>query len=531
MELNAASVGINPDDIVLAWTVHTQNITRTLKTLRAFAQPAATNIVPTFMNTSHVNPGLPGIADIHMGIITLPYYSDVPSAENPAAQLSSFWQAEPGAYAPPFDQIPLDPTSTHVTVANPIPVKNNDQTVPIIVTVPNAFSGMSKPANGWPVVIYGHGITRNRLDVFAVADTLAAIGYAAVAIDFPLHGVSPDDQPSQAPFWIENTPFAPIANERTFDSDFLNNETFTFGPDGLIDPSGIIFMPASLGSMLTSRDTLRQGIADLSVLAVSISGMDIDLDAQPDLDASNMAYVGHSWGAMHGTAFAAIEPLITRAFLSTPGGGIARFANASDTFGPVIESVLGSIGVEPGTADYEKVLLIWQTLIDSADPINWSTEAAVNTPVMLHEVIGDAVIPNYVLTAPLSGTEPMILTMGLNSYSTTQQSAEGLRAAGRFMPPAHHGSLLTPAGSAAAFFEMQKQMATFIASHGGAIVVTDESTMAPVVQIEVSPVVDLAEKSVPKTGKGKERREPAPWLEAINRRDSRSQFEQLDGFE
>ena len=102
MELNAAAYGIDPKDIVLAWTAQTQSVTRTPKTLRAFAQPVPTEIDPTGMNTSDVNPAWPGFADIYQGVITLPYYSDVPTDENPTAQLSTFWQAAPGAYVPPF---------------------------------------------------------------------------------------------------------------------------------------------------------------------------------------------------------------------------------------------------------------------------------------------------------------------------------------------------------------------------------------------------------------------------------------------
>ena len=86
MELNAAAYGIDPDDIVLAWTAQTQSITRTLKTLRALAQPAPTTIGPTGMNTSDLVPGSPGAADIYMGIITIPYYAGIPSAENPTAR-------------------------------------------------------------------------------------------------------------------------------------------------------------------------------------------------------------------------------------------------------------------------------------------------------------------------------------------------------------------------------------------------------------------------------------------------------------
>jgi pimeloyl-ACP methyl ester carboxylesterase len=501
MELNAASVGINPDDIVLSWTVHTQSITRTLKTLHAFSQPAPTIIAPTGMTTAAI--GGFGLADINIGVITMPYYSGIPTAENLTAALTDFWKAAPGAYVPPFDEFGLDPTSTNITVANPIPVVTGMQTVPLIMAVPNSSSGHSKPADGWPVVMFGHGITRNRTDALALADTLASIGYAVVAIDSPVHGVSPDAQPELAPFYIEYTPFASIANERTFDMDLINNATGAPGPDGLIDPSGTHSVSAGLSSMLTGRDTFRQGVADLFALAHSIPSMDIDSDGSPDMDASNIAYVGISWGGLHGTVFTAIETDVTRAFLSVPGGGIARFAEASPTFGPVIRAGLkAAVGLEPGTADYEQFFLIWQTVLDSADPINWGADAAALTPLMVHEVINDQVIPNLVPGAPLSGTEALMAVMGLTSYGTSQQSPDGLRAAGRFLPPASHGSLLSPDSSLDALVEMQTQMASFIASHGGQILVTNESTMVQEVEMEAARVVN---PTVAKAGSAKKR--------------------------
>jgi hypothetical protein len=93
--------------------------------------------------------------------------------------------------------------------------------------------------------------------------------------------------------------------------------------------------------------------------------------------------------------------------------------------------------------------------------------------------------------------------MGLQAYSSTQQSADGLRAAGRFVPPADHGSWLSPAASPAAFFEMQQQAATFIGSFGGAVVVTDESTMVPVMTMQPQETVNLTEKKSSKSVKGK----------------------------
>jgi len=520
MELNAAAYGIDPHDIVLAWTAQTQSITRTLKTLRALAQPGPTTFGPTGLNTADLLPGSPGAAEIFMGIITIPYYAGIPSAENPIAPLNTFWKAAPGAYVPPFDQFGLDPTSTNITIANPMPVLTGMQTVPLLVTIPR---GQAKPANGWPVVIFGHGLTRSRLDILGAADGFAAAGYAVIGMDFPMHGISPDATPQYADLWVENTPFGPIANERTFDVDYINNATGAPGPDGLIDPSGAHAFSAGLSNMLVGRDTLRQGEIDLSALAVSIASMDFDGDGVPDTDGSNIAYAGQSWGGIHGTVFTAIEPLVTRSFLSVPTGGLANQAEASPTFQPVIQAGLASQGVFPGTEDYAKFFFAWQTVLDSADPINWGAEAAMNTPILLHEVIDDQVLPNIVPGSPLAGTEALIKVMGLTAYSSTQQSADGLRAAGRFVPPATHGSWLDPSSSPAAFFEMQNQGATFIGSFGGAVVVTDESTMVPVMQMQqAAPVANLTEKKGSESAN--EKRKPA----LISRRGTVNRFEQLN---
>jgi pimeloyl-ACP methyl ester carboxylesterase len=474
MEAAAEAAGVVREDIILAWTAQTASVTPVLKHLRSIAQPAPTVVGPTGLTTGAIG-GL-GIADIHAGIITLPYYLGVPSGGNPTAPITDFWTAAPGAYVPPFDQLLPDKTSTNVTVANPFPIKTGDQTVPLLVTAPNANSGQTKPAAGWPVVVFGHGFTRSRADALAMADAAASVGFAVVAMDFPMHGISPDD-PVLAPLYVGNGPFKDIANERTFDVDYVNNATGAPGPDGVIDPSGTHFL--NLSSLLTTRDNMRQGSADLSVLAASLPFMSIDGDSLPDLDASSVLYVGHSLGAILGTPFVALEPTVTNAFLSAGMGGVARGFEASDTFGPRIRAGLAATGVMPGTADYEFFFTVLQTVLDSADPLNWAAESAQFNSIALHEIIGDAVVPNFVATAPLSGTEPLIAAMGLEAYASTQQNPNGVRIAGRFVPPADHGSLLSPAASPAATAEMQKQMASFLASRGKAVVVEDAATMRP----------------------------------------------------
>lgn len=479
-EAAAASQGIDPSRIVLSWTMTTQSITPVLSLLRSIAQPVPTTLAFSGLTTGAVVPGSPGIADLFVGVISLPYYLGIPTPTNPILPLTRFWQAEPGAYVPPFDQFGLDPTSTHVTVANPFPVQTGVQTVPVLMTVPNAASGRTKPAAGWPLVIFQHGITRNRSDVLAIADTLASQGFAVVAIDQPLHGITDTDptDPAQplAALYIENTPFGPLANERTFDLDLANNATGAPGPDGQIDGSGT--WTINLSSLLTSRDNLRQAQADLSVLAVTAPGMDIDGDAVGDFDSASVSFVGQSLGSIVGIPFLAVEPTVSTALLSVPGGGIAQMLNGSDTFGPRIRAGLAAAaGLQPGTSDFEAFLGAAQTAVDSADPINWGAVTAATNAVLLHEVIGDTVIPNAVATAPLSGTEPLFRIMDLDILNATTQDAAGLRAALRFVPPASHGSLLDPTTSPAATAEMQGEMASFIVSRGNAVQVANPSVI------------------------------------------------------
>ena len=479
-ESAAEAVGIARDDIVLSWTATTQSITPVLNVVRSTLSATSSTLAPTGLTTADVLPpgASPGIANVFIGIVELPYFLGVPSAENPTAPLNQFWEASPGNYIPPFDGLGLDPSSTNVTVANPIPVERDRQTVPVLVTVPNQFSGQVKPAGGWPVVIFQHGITGNRSQALALADTMASIGVAVISMDLPLHGITQTNpmDPTQplAGLYVGNTPFAPIANERTFDLDLQDNASGAPGPDGQIDSSGAFFI--NLQNLLTARDNLRQGQVDLSTLALNVPFMDIDGDSVSDFDGSNISFVGLSLGSIVGTGFLAVEPTVNNAVLSVPGGGIANLLAGSPTFGPVIRAGLQQGGVEPDSPAFFQFLGAAQQVVDSADPINWSTVAVQDNSILLHEVIGDTVVPNSVPGAPLSGTEPMIRIMGLDTITATTQSAAGIRGATRF-GVGSHGSLLDPTASPATTAEMQGQAASMIATGGTTVVVNDASVI------------------------------------------------------
>jgi len=485
-EAAAASAGVDPSRIALSWVATTQSITPVMQAVQSRieqTESSAITVVPTGLTLASLGEGLPPVADIYVGVLNDPYYLEAPSAADPTAPLHDFWHAAPGAYVPPFDAAGLDPTSTNVTFANPFPVATSTQRVPVVLTVPNANSGHgTAPNSGWPIVVFQHGITRNRTDMFAIAGTLAAQGYAVIAIDAPLHGITDKTNPFYDNQLIAGAVPALVTNERTFDLDLSNNTTQAPGPDGQIDGSGTYFI--NLSSLLTSRDNLRQANADLLELTDAIVKGNMTVvggSSASLLDGSSVEFVGQSLGSIIGTAFMAIEPHVTVGVLNVPGGGVARLLDASPSFGPSIHAGLAQAGLTQGTPQYDAFFVAAQTVVDSGDSINFAF-ATAGKAILAQEVVGDAshppdqVIPNSVAGAPLSGTEPLLAALGLQSIFQTTQSATPIRGVVRFTQ-GEHGSLLDPTSSAAVTAEMQGEMASMIVSHGQVVQITNPSVI------------------------------------------------------
>jgi Bacterial virulence factor lipase N-terminal len=493
-EALAVSRGMVGADIILSWTASTQYVTPTLGRLRAAATAQASRIASSGLTTGQLGLGLPAIADVLIGITPVNYYLTAPgvapegsaagtAVASPTAVLTGFWQGTLTIGG-----------ARNMSFQNSLPQRNSVQNVPLLMTVPNAASNRTKPATGWPIVIYSHGITRNRTDMLAISTTFANAGWAVVAIDQPLHGLD-----RTSPFYIKGTPFGPLSNERTFDVDLINNTTGASGPDGVTDSSGAHFI--NLGSLLTSRDNNRQSQVDLIQLVKNISTMDIDGDSVADFNAGQIGYVGQSLGSINLIPAMAAETSVNVGVLSVPGGGIAQLLNGSPTFGPRIRAGLAAgAGLQQGTSSFDQYFTVTQTVIDAADPVNWAKALVIADRVLVHEVVGsvpatdascaltsptapangcpDAVIPNRVAGAPLSGTEPLIATMGIPGIATTTQNAAGIRGAVRFLK-GDHGSLLSPAKDGPTTVEMQTQMANMIASGGTAVPVTNASVVKP----------------------------------------------------
>jgi Pla-1/cef family extracellular lipase len=566
------AAGAVHDSLIYTMVMTTQSTTDVLFTAKALlAAPLAQGGIPPVISVTDTTisvaqafamqglvlpanlQALYSTANLWSGSVTLPYYLGVPTPENPMAPINDWWRSlcDSGAMlaglaAENPAAIPAGPlsesdgvciavsesaglsapglrdlssvmeldTERNLTKFSPVPAPKAMMPLDVQLTTPDispttdavrASFGLpvltSIPPGGWPIVMLQHGITSKKEDMLAMTGILSTIGFATIAIDHPLHG------------------------SRGFDIT---------GPDNI--PDGIDDINASsvsadqymnLASLLTTRDNLRQSTVDMLGLRLSLSTI-------PNVNGTNVHFLGHSLGAITGINFLALantplNPALDALFavssnsLAMPGIMVANFLMESPAFGDLIKSSLtlaqspefqGYIAqVNPGIvapteaqmigyyqdfyallspvqqgeldAVFAQFTFAAQTVTDAGDPINYlAAMAASQTPTHLIEVVGngsdnlsDQVIPNSVATAPLAGTEGAVVLLGLPSVNETTLGSGVVR-----FVVGHHSSILDPsprpeapdaAMAGRATQEMQGQVAGFFLSGGQAITVTD----------------------------------------------------------
>ncbi|MRI58993.1 MAG: hypothetical protein C6H99_05755 [Epsilonproteobacteria bacterium] len=443
------TVGKDGKKILAAFSFKTQTIGAVAKNLIQDDYDQATLILQDSGYTSKqllMAAGVDGAAlkdnaQIYVGVLKdAPYYLGVPSAQNPVA-----------------------PLTTQMELHDFDPAIKAKLTIPVLASVPK---NCHMPQEGWPVVIFQHGITQNRTNLLPLAQTYADICYAAVAIDLPLHGITDPDSPLYM-----------AGMERTFDVDYVTQDEecnlIALSPDGKPDCSGTHYI--NLQNPAISRDNMRQSVGDLVALTNAL-GRAVGVRFDP----SKVAYVGHSLGAMTPYGYMAHKQF-DAAVLANPGGGIIQLLMHSQAFGPIIKEALASAGIEEGSPQFDQYTLISQTLIDDADPINYAKEVGQKQRSLVFEVVGDSVIPNSVLGYPLSGTDPLIAHMrAKNILSYEVPGLVRLDAPVVYSKFAYgtHSSFLMPAQTPEVTVEMHKEMASFIKSDGYAVLVEDLSVLA-----------------------------------------------------
>lgn len=433
------------NSVVVSWEYMTQSVDETLEYLSGNVGPQPVTVAAVPGITSPL-----GAANLYAGTTQLPYYSRRPATVNDASILSSFWVAGAPPPAPWVSDpaLPFNPLTRY----NPVPVAQGGiVTVPLIVSVPNACG--AKPASGWPVAIVQHGLGGNRTQALAMADSFGAPPACTVVVgfDLPLHGIT--DTTSL---------FYQADNERTFNVDFVDNESGATGPDGVIDSSGYHFFNNLVSSPLAGRDGLRQAEADLGVLTKSLANLDLNADGAGDVDLTKVHYVGLSLGGIVGVAHAKFSPGLLTATVAAPGGVMSQLGNESPSFGPTIRAGLArsSALFVPNSAFFNNYMRDTQTILDPGDPINHICECGTQQPLLMYQMSGsppDQVVPN-------STTQNLVRAGDFRQLRTVGPNPVGVENVWVKMIAGDHGSLFSPAASVAATTEMQTQVVGFTLS-------------------------------------------------------------------
>lgn len=528
-----AQFGVDPENVIYSSNFTTQSVGDVLgmsKRLLALAQRAGSGPEVTFDSTGEPlsnyvsnqisDPQLLAVAQntmVYSESIGLPYYLSTPQSVEDDVHLTGRWEAKcdspvtivggiendelpenalglgitkeaiaadkPGVISTIVQACIASPDGSdvdlgvddarHLTQYNPVPkVKSIDNASVTMVVPPR----QAAPTDGWPVVILQHGIGSSAQEsALAIATQLSARGYATVAIDHPMHGA------------------------RGFDVD----------GDGEIDITASgqenVTNYMNLGSLLTTRDNVRQSIADLLALRL---GLNNSPAAGVQINPQEVYFIGHSLGAIAGTAFSRLanEPLdptidpdfkVKGSVLAMPGGSLANFLLASESFGPTIKSnllyssddafkaaanqaIAGGATLEQFyagfmeqasaeqvaeiNATFEQFAFAAQTVVDSGDPVNYASGFKDTTPVFLIEADGDTVIPNAVEDKPLAGTQPLAALMQLATVPVESDDGSAVSGYASFVGGGHSSLLdptpegLDPAVSSAVTTEMQTQI-------------------------------------------------------------------------
>ncbi len=454
---------------------------------------------------SDINEALIAPALVYRGDITLPYFLDLPDGSDGTLLTQGRWTSDPviGGILDiaQGNEAGTTPPSEMVTYRYPFPQRKSTQVFPIQVITPEPTTlssfGITKPEDGWPVVIFVHGITTDRSVSLTLGDALAfscvqpdlsgpsgAPCFATVSIDQPLHGFAPAGSriPGQAS--VSAPDFDPQPNIADHvPTPGLTERHFNFTANAALSPvpmdytagigeSGSLFI--NLSNFTNVRDNLRQMAIDLLNVSASLDSMDVDGDGiANDLDPNNVYVVAHSLGGITSLPFLALNnldavqnspfstlPKVKAATVMSAGSAPPTLLINSQTFS---ESILAGLAaaspeLQIGRSGLETYLSVFQGVLDSVDPIHFApylSDANSDTGILMTEVIGDGasapsdlVIPNGAdpqwglsplngFNAVFAGTEPLLAAIGAVETASASSDGDPAVIVTRFTEGAH----------------------------------------------------------------------------------------------
>ncbi len=273
---------------------------------------------------------------------------------------------------------------------------------------PNSIEGMTgkigfwiaKPAIANQVVIFQHGITSNKDTFFAIANSLAEVGMATVAIDIWGHGERAYED-GDADQILENK----------FDSEYQDSGLLFIRPD---NPS------VTAGYILQTQNDLNR----FNTLLRSNGEIIAALGFTPSSDTVH--FIGMSLGGIIGSNLAASGNFkVNKYVLNNPGGDVSDTVLNGYYGNPMRSAVAKSYGYNLNTKAGEFALNSTMLGVDllfsqaafgyNVDPLVTGSRTLPTSNILVQEMKGDTVVPN-------NNTELLAQVMGLNNLNDNESS-------------------------------------------------------------------------------------------------------------
>lgn len=280
----------------------------------------------------------------------------------------------------------------------------DNEAIAFIAIVPAATA----PTDGYPVVVFGHGLGSSKTTVFAIGPQLSApqagfaSGFITVAIDFVAHDSRAVRTSDDAAIGCSGTPSATSAPQ--------------------------CFAPFLSTNLATTRDGIRQSVLDVHGLVETLKACGNTTCATAfaaqgagnfHVDPTHINYLGISLGGIIGSTAVASKPDFKSAVLNVPGVGWVDILEKTQTRAikcPLVNGLIDA-GILTGeksnatlttglcTTDdwltqpaYRQFATIGRWVLDPADPANFTSRLATKR-FMIQKVMDDAVVPNFATDA------------------------------------------------------------------------------------------------------------------------------------
>jgi hypothetical protein len=281
--------------------------------------------------------------------------------------------------------------------------------------------------NGYKTVIYGHGITRTKGDLLALAGSLAAAGIASISIDAVNHGSRAVQISTDAAIGCAK-PMEGNKCEKALDASCATQ----------------CYAPILSPDLSTTRDNLRQTVLDnLKLERLVKSCAQKGSCKELWVDADHIGFVGQSLGSIIGSVTVAVSPSIKTAVLDVGAADWVQIFSFTKTDGlrcTLIDALIDALVLrgqkwklganktalclDPGRAwakdpGFLQFAAITRWMLDPVDGMNYSATYRSSRNVLLQEVMGDEVVPN-------EATKPFGELLGLTSSAAAEASHDHL---------------------------------------------------------------------------------------------------------